>query len=202
VLAPSVGIALKQILAPSLRILLKQMLAPSVGILLKQMLAPSVEEPAHKFAIQPIVEMKSKGIQIDGLNIIHEVVQTDKLEKENDVTPFRSEQIKDSGRLVNFYTGFSSFLHLLVCFEFLGPVVGILFYNPSKCIENSSKACSLGQHHILTPLNEFFLTLCCLRLSLLEQDLVFCFQVLQTTLERIFIAWIFFLFVKFKEIPI
>ena len=44
--------------------------------------------------------------------------------------------------------------------------------------------------------------LCCLRLGLLEQDLAFCFQVSQPTVSRIVIAWINFLFVKFKEVPI
>ena len=66
------------------------------------------------------------------------------------------EQIKDNDKLVNFYTGFPSFLHLLACFEFLGPAVAMLSYDPTRCIENPTKACSSGQHHILTPPNEFF----------------------------------------------
>ena len=70
------------------------------------------------------------------------------------------KQIKDNDKLVNFYTGFPSFLHLLACFEFLGPAVAILPYDPTRCIENPTKACNSGQHHILTPLNEFFFDTC------------------------------------------
>ena len=80
-LAPSVEVGLKQMLAPSVEIVLEQMLAPSVEIVLEQKLAPSVKEPA-----QPIVEMKSEAIQIERPDIIHEVVQTDELEEENEVT--------------------------------------------------------------------------------------------------------------------
>ena len=50
-------------------------------------------------------------------------------------------------------------------------------------------------------LNEFFLILCRLKLGLSEQDLAFLFQVSQPTVSRIFITWINFLFVKFKEVP-
>lgn len=47
-----------------------------------------------------------------------------------------------------------------------------------------------------------FLTLCRLRFGLPEQDLAFRFQVSQPTVSRIFITWVNFLYVKFKEVPI
>ena len=119
-----------------------------------------------------------------------------------ETTPFRIEQIQDDDKLVNFYTGFPSFLHLLACFQFLGPAVAVLSYDSSKVIQHAAKACALGRPHILTPLNEFFLTLCRLKLGSLEQDLAFRFQVSQPTVSRIFITWINFLYVKFKEVPI
>ena len=79
---------------------------------------------------------------------------------------------------------YAGFLHLLACFEFIGHAVVVLPYNPSK---NPIKACSMGRHHILTPLNGFY-TLRHLRLSLLEHDLAFHFQVSQPTVARIFVA--------------
>jgi len=93
-------------------------------------------------------------------------------------------------------------LHLITCFQFLGPAVAVLSYDPSKVIKDATKACALGNPHILTPLNEFFLMLCRLKLGLPEQDLAFHFHVSQPTVSRIFITWINFLFVKFKEVPI
>ena len=49
------------------------------------------EGASPQITVQPIVEMKSEAIQIDRPDIIHEVVQTDELEEENEVTPFRIE---------------------------------------------------------------------------------------------------------------
>ena len=59
-----------------------------------------------------------------------------------------------------------------------------------------------GTSRSLTPLNEFFLVLCRLRCGLLEMDLSFRFQISQSTVSRIIITWINFLFFKFKDIPI
>lgn len=53
----------------------------------------------------------------------------------------------------------------------------------------------------LTPLNEFFLVICRLRLGLLKQDLAYRFRVSHSTVSRICITWIKFLFMKFKEVP-
>ena len=69
-------------------------------------------------------------------------------------------RLKDNDKLVNFYTGFPSFLHLLTCFHFLGSAVAVLCYDPDKSVEDPSKVSRIGRPHILTPLNEFFLTLC------------------------------------------
>ena len=117
-------------------------------------------------------------------------VQTDKTNEY--VSPFRIEQVKDDDKLLNFYTGFPSFLHLLTCFNFLGPAAAVLSYDPSKVIEDAAKACAFGRHHILDPLNEFFLMLCRLRLGMPEQDLAFRFQMSQPTVSRIFNTWINF----------
>ena len=54
----------------------------------------------------------------------------------------------------------------------------------------------------MTPLNEFFLVLCHIRCSLMEKDLAFRFQISQSTVSRILITWINFLYFKFKDIPI
>ena len=59
-----------------------------------------------------------------------------------------------------------------------------------------------GAPRLLSPLNEFFLVLCRLRLGLFEQDLVFRFGISQTTVLRICITWINAMFSKFKEVSI
>ena len=60
----------------------------------------------------------------------------------------------------------------------------------------------MGRHRSLTPLNEYFLTLCRLRAGLKEQDLAYRFGISQSTVSRIVTTWLDFMFHKFKEIPI
>ena len=54
---------------------------------------------------------------------------------------------------------------------------------------------------MLTPLDEFFLVLVRLRLGLFERDLADRFGVSVSTVSRICITWINFLYLKLKEIP-
>ena len=57
-----------------------------------------------------------------------------------------------------------------------------------------------GAPRVISPLNEFFLVLSCLRwLGLLEKDLAFCFGISQPTMSRICITWINLMYCKFKE---
>ena len=60
----------------------------------------------------------------------------------------------------------------------------------------------LVKHRTLSPLNEFFLTLCRLKRGLSEQDLAYRFQVSQSTVSRILAAWVNFLYQKISEVPI
>ena len=122
-----------------------------------------------------------------------------------DVTPltpaFCIEQISQDNQTVNFYTSFKNYATLLVCFNFLGKAAHHLIYWGST-VTTSDRSSSRGAPRSLSPLNEFFLVLCRLRLGLLENDLAFRFGVSQSTVSRICITWINFLFVKFKDINI
>ena len=100
---------------------------------------------------------------------------------------------------VAFYTGFPSFAHLKICFDFLGPAASHLLYRDSKrAVHQSNK----GRPRCLSPLDEFFLTLVCLRLGLLEQDITYCFGVSQSTVSRIFTTLINFMYLQFNQIPL
>ena len=129
---------------------------------------------------------------------VHKGTQTDPI---MNITPFRIEQIQDDDKLVNFYTGFSTFLELLTCYHFLGASVAVLSCNRSKVIKDAATLCGKGRSHILSPINEFFMTLCRLRQGFPEQDLAVRLQISQPSVSRILDTWIN-LFVKFKEVPI
>ena len=78
-------------------------------------------------------------------------VMTDDLEV--DTTPFCLEAIKEDEKAITFYTGFTSYMHLMICFNFLGPAVATLCYNAK---EGGKEATFKGRSRSLTPLNEFF----------------------------------------------
>ena len=122
------------------------------------------------------------------------------VETQTSASYFCIEQIADNDAAIHFYSGFNDYSTLIICFEFLGKSVDHLKYWGSK-----SKVPSMekrGTSRSLTPLNEYFLVLCRLRCGLLEMDLSFRFQISQSTVSRIIITWINFLFFKFKDIPI
>ena len=64
---------------------------------------------------------------------------------------FRLEDIAHNDTFVRFYTGFASYVVLLIFFEFLGPSVNRLHYWGKEVAPKH--ACKLN------PLNQFFLTL-------------------------------------------
>ena len=78
-------------------------------------------------------------------------VMTDDLEV--DTTPFCLEAIKEDEKAITFYTGFTSYMHLMICFNFLGPAVATLCYNAK---EGGKEATFKGRSQSLTPVNEFF----------------------------------------------
>ena len=61
---------------------------------------------------------------------------------------------------------------------------------------------SKGRHRTLCPIDEFFLVMIRLRLGLLEKDLAYRFGISQSTVSRILITWINFLYLQFQCIPL
>ena len=110
--------------------------------------------------------------------------------------PLRIEQIQDNNDAVRFHTGFPTFKILMACFLFLGESASKLSYG---AYEGTGKT---RRSHILSPINEFFLMLCRMRLGLLEQDLAYRFGISQSTVSRVITTWINFCYSKFKEVPI
>ena len=87
----------------------------------------------------------------------------------------------------------------MACYNYLGPSVNCLEYWRSKRTSNTEKRAG-GRCRSLPPLEEFFLVLVRLRLGLFERDLAEHFGVSTSTVSRIFITWINFLYIRFKEI--
>ena len=113
---------------------------------------------------------------------------------------FCVEMYANNNDEIHFYTSFPSYEHFMICFSFLGDAVNHLIYSGSKT--DPSRVARSKPQRAITPINEFFMTLCRLRCGLLELDLAFRFKVSQSTVSRILTTWINFLYHKFQEIPI
>ena len=112
---------------------------------------------------------------------------------------FSLESIASDDSKVAFYTGFPSYDHLKICFDFLGPAASQLIYRDSRrVLDHSNK----GRPRSLPPMEEFFLTLVRLRLGLLEQDIAYRFGISQSIVSRIFTSWINFMHIQFQQIPL
>ena len=82
---------------------------------------------------------------------------------------------------IHFYTGLPDYRTFIASFKFLGDAVNHLNYWYGGKTKVAAPPNNKGAPRILTPLNEYFLVLCRLRLGLLEQDLVYRFHLSQTT---------------------
>ena len=123
----------------------------------------------------PVVALTSdSSTQTEELSVSHSEASTmTEQGDEQETIPFRFEQIKNDNSAVRFYTGFPSLSVMIICFTFLRDAVSNLSYRDhTKLIK--------GRPHKFSPLNEFFLMLCCLRLGLYEQDLAYRFGISQT----------------------
>ena len=87
------------------------------------------------------------------------------LQKKDDMK-MRLATISGDDAKILFHTGFPSYEHLMVCFNFLRPAVAALEYRDSTKFPDDRS--NKGGPRSLSPIDEFFMVLVRLRLSLLE----------------------------------
>ena len=68
------------------------------------------------------------------------------------------EMYTNNNDAMHFYTSFPSYKHFMICFSFLGDAVNHLIYSGSKT--DSSRVARCKPQRSITPINEFFMTLC------------------------------------------
>ena len=96
------------------------------------------------------------------------------------------ENFKFDAKAINYYTGFSSYEHFMYLFQCLGPASYELNY---KCAT-------------LDPTDQLFLTLMKLRCAKEDIELSLLFNISESTVSRIIITWINFLFYQLQELDI
>ena len=127
---------------------------------------------------------------------------------------FGITKFKDSDSDVNFYTGFPNYQTLLACYEFLNPgengqnIVYVTSLNDDLEFSTLSsdfdgtRGNKPGRRRKLGTMDEFFMVLVRMRLGLFELDLAHRFRVHVSTVNRICISWINFMYLNFGYLNI
>ena len=108
---------------------------------------------------------------------------------------------------IKFYTGFPNVQVFNALYDFCNPGEqgeNISYWHSSSTSEVSSShglSTKQGRPRILQPKEELFLTLCRLRQGFPEEHLAHLYGISQSTISRIIITWVNFLYLKFKDIP-
>lgn len=159
-------------------------------------------------------KISSLESQITELNqgLQNSEVQKDNLKKRL----FTLEAIKaknTSTQAVAFYTGFQSWEVFMTIYKYLDPgergeninywLSGNTEKSPTSNDDGDEQLFSkVGRSRSLLPIEEYFLTLCRLRQGFHEDHLAHLFNVSTSTVSRIFITWINFMYLKLGHINI
>ncbi|VDH93027.1 Hypothetical predicted protein [Mytilus galloprovincialis] len=104
--------------------------------------------------------------------------------------------VKDDITKLKFYTGLT--VPKFMClWGYLGPSVNKLVYWNKDCgVPDRSHKKRPGPKQKMTPMNELFMTLIRIRQGLLLEDLSYRFGVSKTTVSRVVLTWIQFLYIR------
>lgn len=119
---------------------------------------------------------------------------------------FSIENVKLNPKLLKFYTTFESYELFSMVLDFLGRETAshLNYRNSQKQTSAQTKQYQNkpGPKRTMSVENEFFLTMCRLKVGLLEEDLAARFGVCQSVVSSTINTWIKFLYYRFKELDV
>lgn len=152
--------------------------------------------------------LKNEKLEEEVLNLKEKIRDLQGQHEKLEERLFSLKNVATNNSLINFYTGFPNYRTLIALYEFLNPGAGgenVKFWLSGKegtQMGTSESSVKQGRPRSLNPWDEFFLTLCRLRQGFAEQHLGHLFNVSQSTVSRIFITWINFMYLKLGQINI
>lgn len=113
---------------------------------------------------------------------------------------FSIENFKNNDKLLRFYTGFENYDMFSMVLDFLGREAASSqnYRNRDRSADDSGA--KPGPERTLSVENEFFMTLCRLKVGLLEEDLASRFAVSQSLVSQTVNTWTKFMFFRFKKL--
>ena len=124
---------------------------------------------------------------------------------------FTIERFQSSGASIHFYTGFPNWKVFMSVFRYLNPGdMGENTYwlssrkNVSASVyeEVAANGSKKGRSRSLRPFDEYFLVMCRLRQGFPEEHLSHLFDISTSTVSRIFISWINFMYLRLGQLNI
>ncbi|XP_077980524.1 uncharacterized protein LOC144435776 [Glandiceps talaboti] len=175
--------------------------------LVKVKLEYNVKIQTLESEIQSIKDSHTRQLKIisEDVEILKNEVAS--LERKCSQNEFSVTKFLKSNNDIAFYTGFPDPTTFLSVFEFLDPgdksenivywkcaIEKVNLQNNDNSSQNNVK---LGRPRSLEPLEEFFLVMCRLRQGFAEQHLANLYNVSVSTVSRIIITWVNYMFLKF-----
>lgn len=125
--------------------------------------------------------------------------ECEKLQKQLEIERFGINRFSKDNSLINFYTGFTSYMSFIVFFNCIKPTA----QNMQSAYYQGSDTISLaGRRRSMLLVDEFFMFLWRLRAGLLEQDLSVRFNCSWSTVSRKIVTWVNFLYISLGSIPL
>lgn len=125
---------------------------------------------------------------------------------------FTVERFQSNNAAINFYTGFPNWKIFMTVFKYLNPgdkgenihywLSTMPNMSTDVCDEPAATENKKGRSRTLRPIDEFFLVVCRLRQGFAEDHLAHLFQISTSTVSRIFITWINYMYLKLGQINI
>ena len=125
---------------------------------------------------------------------------------------FTIERFQSSDASIHFYTGFPNWKVFMSVFRYLNPgdmCENITYWlssrkNVSASVyeEVAANGSKKGRSRSLRPIDEYFLVMCRLRQGFPEEHLSHLFDISTSTVSRIFISWINFMYLRLGQLNI
>ena len=125
---------------------------------------------------------------------------------------FTIERFQSSDASIHFYTGFPNWKVFMSVFRYLNP--GDMGENITYCLssrknvsasvyeEVAANGSKKGRSRSLRPIDEYFHVMCRLRQGFPEEHLSHLFDISTSTVSRIFISWINFMYLRLGQLNI
>ena len=123
--------------------------------------------------------------------------ECENLQQQLSIEKFGISRFSKDNSLINFYTGFSSYLTFIAFFNCVKPTAQNM---QSANYKSSDITTLVGRKKDMLLADEFFLFMCRLRAGLLEQDLAVRFNCSYATVSRKNITWANFLYFVLRSI--